>query len=151
VEAEAEYREDAALRRSLALDADELAFLRSATLPARLAALVRAQPNPRAQLIALLWIAVPAAIGYAAWLTVAPLFGGAIELVTQTGGSALAASLVAGALWGTLDALASIIELLSAVPGFSTPLLTLSLIAVALYALALLTPPRPVRHGALAV
>ena len=151
METESDPRESASLRRAFALDADELAFLRSAALPTRFAALVRAEPSPRAQLIGLLWIVLPAAIGYAAWLTVAPLFEGALALVAQTGGSALLASLVANALWGTLDTLAAAIEVASVVPGFNAPLITLSLVAAALYGIAVLTPTRSVRSGASAV
>ena len=148
MEAETDPRESGALRRGLALDAEELAFLRSAALPARFAALVPVQPSPRAHLVGLLWIVLPTAIGYAAWLTVAPLFEGALGLVAQSGGSALLASLIAGTLWGALDTLAAAIEVASAVPGFNAPLITLSLMAAALYAFAVLTPARGVRHSA---
>ena len=143
--------EESALRRALSLDADELAFLRSAALPARLAALVQAQPDPRAQLMGLLWVVLPAALGYAAWLVVAPLFSNGLSLVAQAGGSALLATLIADTLWGGLDTFASVIEAASAVPGFNAPLLTLSLAAVALYACAVLTPARSVRRSASAV
>jgi hypothetical protein len=112
---------------------------------------VEAQPNPRAQLLGLLWVVLPAAIAYVAWLAVAPLFSGGLSLLVQTGGSALLVSFVADALWGGLDTFASVIEAASAVPGFNAPLITLSLVAAALYAYAVLTPPRGVRASASAV
>ena len=148
---ETEHLEDDALRRALALDPDELAFLHAAALPARLSALIAASPSPRAQVLGLLWVVLPAAIAYAAWLVVAPLFAGGLELVAQAGGSALLASLIADALWGAFDSLASVVELVSVVPGFDAPLVTLSLVAAALYACAVLSPTRDVRPRASAV
>ena len=137
-----------ALHTALALDAGELAFLREAALPARLVALVQQQADPRAQLLGLLWLVVPAAIGYAAWLVVAPLFGGGLALLVQTGGSALLVSLLTNVAWGALDTLAGVVEAASAVPGFNAPLVTLSVVAAALYAVAVLTPAQGVRqHG----
>src|SRR5688500_15711018 len=140
-----------ALRGALALDADELTFLRSAALPSRFAALVQQRADPRAQLIGLLWVILPAAIAYAAWLSVAPLLSGGRPLAAQAGGSALIASLIANVAWGALDSLAGIVEAASAVPGFNAPLVTLSLVAVALYAAAVLSPTQRVRRDASAV
>ncbi len=151
METKAERALTAALRGALALDADEMAFLRSAALPSSLAALVQQRADPRAQLIGLLWVFLPAAIAYAAWLSVAPLFSGGLALAAQTGGSALIASLIANIAWGALDSLAGIIEAVSAVPGFNAPLVTLSFVAVALYVAAVLTPGQHVRQDASAV
>ena len=151
MEAEAdrtERTESAALRRALELDPDELAFLRSAALPLRFAALVQAQRRPRAQLVSLLWVVLPAAVGYAAWLAIAPLVNGALDVMAQAGSSALLATLIARTLWGTLDSIAAVVEVASAVPGFNAPLITLSLIAVALYACAVLFPTGGVRRSA---
>lgn len=140
-----------ALRRALALDADEVSFLRSAALPDRLAQLVGQRADPRVQLAGLLWVVLPAAIAYAAWLVVAPLFSGGLSLVAQLGGSALVVSLVANAAWGTLEWLAALVEAASAVPGFNAPLVTLSLVAAALYGAAVLNPGQRVRPDAPAV
>ena len=151
MEPRADRRLAAELRAALALDDSELSFLREAALPARLAALIQQQANPRAQLLGLLWLVVPAAIGYAAWLVVAPLFSGGVTLAAQTGGSTLLASLFFDVGWGTLDTLAGLIEAASAVPGFNAPLVTLSVVAAALYATAVLLPSRRVRQRTSAV
>ena len=140
-----------ALRRALALDADEVSFLRSAALPARLAKLVGQRTDPRAQVSSLLWVALPAAIVYAAWLIVAPLFSGGLSLVAQLGGSALVVSLIANAAWGALEWLAALVEAASAVPGFNAPLVTLSLAAAAIYGAAVFSPRQRVRPEASAV
>jgi hypothetical protein len=151
METNAERTSASALRGALALDPDEVSFLRSAALPSRLAALVQQRADPRVQLMGLLWVVVPAAIAYAAWLTVAPLFTGGLTLAGQVGGSALIASLLANIAWSALGSLAGIVEAASAVPGFNAPLVTLSLAAVALYAAAVLTPRQRVRQDAAAV
>ena len=146
-----ETEQTEALRRALSLDADELAFLHSAALPLRLAALVQAQRSPRAQVAGLLWVLLPAAIAYAGWLAAAPLINAGLGAAAQAGGSALLAALIADALWGTLDSLAALIEVASAVPGFNAPLITLSIVAAALYACAVVPPARGVRRGVPAV
>ena len=151
MDTDAERAESTALRRALSLDADELAFLRSAALPLRLAALVQAQRSPRAQLAGLLWVVLPAAIAYAGWLAAEPLISAGLEAIAQAGGSALLAALFADALWGALDSLAALIEVASAVPGFNAPLVTLSIVAAALYACAVVPTTRGVRRGAAAV
>jgi hypothetical protein len=59
--------------------------------------------------------------------------------------------LIANVAWGAVDSLAGIVETASAVPGFNAPLVTLSLVAAALYAVAVLTPSQRVRPDASAV
>ena len=140
-----------ALRRALALDDDEVSFLRNAALPARLALLVGQPADPRAQLTGLLWVVLPAAIAYVAWLMVAPLLSDGLSLVAQLGGSALVVSLIMNAALGALDWLATLVEAASAVPGFNAPLVTLSLVAAALYGAAMISPSQRVRPDGSAV
>lgn len=130
------------LRTALSLDDDELTFLRAARLPAQLMARIMAESRvtPRARLIELLWIVVPAALGYAGWLFVAPTLGRVGALARQSGITAILAAQVIDVAWNALDLFASIVEAASAVPGFNAPLILVSLLAAAAYTLGLGLP-----------
>ena len=131
---------EAGLRRALALDEDELAFLRAAALPQRLVALATARRSPLAVAAELLWIVVPVAAGYAAWLLAAPVLLDWFALARQAGLAALLASLITRALWGTIDLFASVVESASGLPGFDAPLVTIALLATVTYVIVASAP-----------
>ncbi len=130
----------AGLRRAIALDEDELAFLRAAALPQRLVALAASRRSPLALAAELLWVVVPVAVGYAGWLLAAPVLLDWFALARQAGLAALLASIVTRALWGTMDLFASVVEGASALPGFDAPLATIALLAAATYVIVASAP-----------
>jgi len=135
--------EEAALRDALALDGSEMAFLLSASLPRALATRVLttdAQLSGREQLMGLLWITLPAALGYAGWLLAAPVLGSWAALARQTGATAILTSTAAGAALGGADLYLSAVELASTLPGFEAPLYALSTVAAILLFTQLLLP-----------
>jgi hypothetical protein len=132
---------EAGLRRALALDEEELAFLRAAALPQRLAAQILAAPQPRMSALDLLWIALPATVGYVAWLFAAPVLAAWLAVARQAGLSSLVATLLANAAWRTVDLFASMVEAASSLPGFDAPLVAISLLAAAAYVFTVLTNP----------
>ena len=130
---------DDALRRALALDDDELAFLSAAALPVRLAASVAAAQR-RSLAIDLLWIAFPAALMYAGWLLAAPLVSASLAVAGQAGVTTLVAAQTSRVLWGALNGFASLVEAASALPGFESPLALIAILAAMTYAAGLATP-----------
>jgi hypothetical protein len=134
--------EEERLRQALALDEDELAFLRAAVLPARFAARIAAERRAvgRSFALDLLWIVAPVALGYVGWLAVAPLVGSWLALAGQVGMTSLLAAQVARGAWAALDGLASLIEAASAVPGFDAPLALISVLAALVYVVGLTVP-----------
>ncbi|HEU5317807.1 MAG TPA: hypothetical protein VFX49_16975 [Chloroflexota bacterium] len=137
--------EEAQLRRALALDDDELAFLRAAALPERLAAQVAAARRGLA--LDVLWIVLPAALAYGGWLVTAPLLGPWLGLVGQAGLTNLLAAQAVGAAWALVDGFAGMVETASALPGFETPLALIAVLAALTYVVGL-TAPRVRRQPA---
>jgi len=135
--------EETALRDALALDGAEMAFLLSASLPRALAARVLttdARWSSREQLMGLLWITLPVALGYAGWLLAAPVLWGWAALARQTGATAILASTAAGAALGAADLYLSAVEIASTLPGFEAPLYALSTVAAIFLFTQLLLP-----------
>ena len=132
------------LGASLAIDADDLAFLFAAALPDALVAQAAADSRlaRRERLSGLFWSIVPLALGYAGWVFLAPILWGWLAILRQAGGTALVLRAAAEVTLRAVDSFASIVESASAVPGFNAPLLSLSLIAALTYAALLLLPGR---------
>jgi hypothetical protein len=129
------------LRRALALDDDELAFLREANLPQRLVALAAHAQRSRAALaLELLWVILPVLAGYVGWLIAVPVLAEWLDTARQAGLTSVLATLLTRGAWGVMELFASLVEAASTLPGFDAPLTAVALLAAAAYAVAAGTP-----------
>jgi hypothetical protein len=126
---------------SFALAPDELAFLHAAALPEQIASRVEADAVAQGSLVSLLWWILPFLLGYLGWLFALPYFADALDLVRDAGGLTLALTFLTDAAISATDLFASLIEGVSAVPGFGAPVLALSFLAAVTW-VALLAAPR---------
>lgn len=121
--------EAASLCAALALAPEEVEFLLAAALPRRLATRASVAAGGWRSVAGLLWIFLPMAVAYAGWLAVLPVIDGWLDLARRSGVTVVLTSAATSLALRAADAYASLVEAASLVPGFSAPLLSLSLLA----------------------
>jgi hypothetical protein len=119
---------DSELHAALALDAEELAYLRGVELASTW------RTSPAAAALSWGWIALAVVVaGFAAWWVAAPMFGSAVAVAARVGAATVLLHTALGLAFGFGQALLDVIR--NPALGLSQPLL-------ALLALALLVWPR---------